>query len=76
MRGDQTIAVAGSNVHSNSAEQTLHRLESMVSRVSVTLQQETIAEAVDVVIYLKLKGMRRFVEEVIAVEGYDTRQEK
>ena len=65
-----------STVHSNSAEQTLNRLERMVSRVSVTPQQETIAEAVDVIAYLKLKGMRRYVEEVIAVDGYDAEKQK
>ncbi len=65
-----------STVHSNSAEQTLNRLERMVSRVSVTPQYETIAEAVDVIVYLKLKGMKRYIEEVIAVDGYDAQKEK
>ena len=51
-------------------------LERMVSRVSVTPQHETIAEAVDVIAYLKLKGMKRCIEEVIAVDGYDAQKEK
>ena len=36
-------------------------LERMVSRVSVMPQHETIAEAVDVIVYLKLKGMKRCI---------------
>lgn len=60
-----------STVHSNSAKQTLYRLQQMVSRVSITPQQVTIAEAVDIVIYIKRKGTGRIIEEVIAVDGFD-----
>lgn len=60
-----------STVHSSSASQTLQRLEQMVSRVSKTPQQETIASAVDVVVYLRRKEMSRVVEEVLSVDGYD-----
>ena len=60
-----------STVHSNSAVQTLKRLENMVSRVSLTPQQQTIAEAVDIIVYLRMKGMRRYVDEIIGVDGYD-----
>lgn len=60
-----------STVHSNSAKQTLYRLQQMVSRVSLTPQQVTIAEAVDIVVYLKRKGTGRIIEEVIAVDCFD-----
>ncbi len=60
-----------STVHSNSAPQTLLRLQGMISRVSLTPQQATIAEAVDVVVYLKRKGTSRIIEEIISVNGYD-----
>lgn len=55
----------------NSAVQTLKHLENMVSRVSLTPQQQTIAEAVDIIVYLRMKGMRRYVNEIIGVDGYD-----
>ena len=54
----------------------MNRPERMVSRVSVTPQHETIAEAVDVIAYLKLKGMKRYIEEIIAVDSYDAQKEK
>ena len=54
----------------------MNRPERMVSRVSVTPQHETIAEAVDVIAYLKLKDMKRYIEEIIAVDSYDAQKEK
>ncbi|WP_333594182.1 P-type conjugative transfer ATPase TrbB [Anaerospora hongkongensis] len=61
----------GSSLHTNSARQTLQRLQNMISRVSLTPQQSTIGEAVDLIVYLKRKGTSRFIEEIIAVDGYD-----
>ena len=60
-----------STVHSNSAYQTLLRLQKMISRVSITPQQETIGDAVDMVIYLARKGTGRIIQEVLLVKGYD-----
>jgi type IV secretion system protein VirB11 len=60
-----------STIHANSAQHTLLRLQQLVSRVSINPQQATIGEAVDVVVYLKLKGTTRYIEEVLAVEKYD-----
>ena len=60
-----------STVHSSSAMLTLRRLEQLVSRVSVTPQQETIAGAVDVIVYLRRKGTGRVVEEILSIDGYD-----
>jgi len=60
-----------STVHSNSARQTLLRLEQLVSRVSKTPQQATIGEAVDMVVYLTRKGTSRMIEEIITVDDYD-----
>lgn len=60
-----------STVHSNNAMQTLNRLQGMISRVSLTPQQSTIAEAVDIVVYLKLRGNKRQIEEIIEVIGFD-----
>lgn len=60
-----------STVHSNSARDTLLRLENMTSRVSQNPQQSTIEQAVNMIIYLKYLGNRRIVEEIIEVDGYD-----
>lgn len=64
-----------STVHSNSAYQTLLRLQKMISRVSMTPQQETIGEAVDMVVYLARKGTGRIIQEVLLVEGYDEKKQ-
>ena len=61
-----------STVHSNSAKDTLLRLENMTARVSQNPQQATIGQAVNMIVYLKYLGNRRIVEEIIEVEGYDT----
>lgn len=58
-------------IHSESAKDTLYRLEEMVSQISVTPQQSTIGRAVDIVVYLKYYGGKRKVEEIIAVKAYD-----
>ena len=55
----------------NSAVQTLKHLENMVSRVSLTPQQQTIAEAVDIIVYLRMNGMQKYENEIIGVDGYD-----
>ena len=61
-----------STVHSNSAKDTLLRLENMTARVSQNPQQATIGQAVNMIIYLKYLGNRRIVEDIIEVDGYDT----
>lgn len=60
-----------STVHSNSALETLFRLEEMVSRVSLTPQQAAISRAIDVVVYLRYKNTNRKLEEIVAVDGFD-----
>ena len=60
-----------STVHSNSAKDTLLRLENMTARVSQNPQQATIGQAVNLIVYLKYLGNRRIVEEIIEVNGYD-----
>lgn len=60
-----------STVHSNSAKDTLIRLENMISRVSLNPQQATIAQAVDYIVYLKYAGLRRRVEDIIQIVDFD-----
>ena len=61
-----------STVHSNSAKDTLLRLENMTARVSQNPQQATIGQAVNMIVYLKYLGNRRIVEEILEVDGYNT----
>lgn len=65
-----------STVHSNSARDTLLRLENMTSRVSKNPQQATIAAAVNYVVYLKYTGNTRKVEEIIRITGWDNVSKK
>ena len=60
-----------STIHSNSAKDTLLRLENMTTRVSQNPQQATIGQAVNMIVYLKYLGNRRMVEEIIEVNGYN-----
>ena len=63
-----------STVHSNNAKETLTRLENMVARVSMSPQKLTIANAVNMIVYLKYRGFKRSVEEIVEVAnklGYD-----
>ena len=60
-----------STVHSNSAIETLYRLEEMISRVSLTPQQAAISRAVDAVVYIRYKNTNRKIEEIMAVDGFD-----
>lgn len=60
-----------STVHSDSAQETLYRLEGMISRVSVNPQQAAIARAINVIVYIAKRAATRKVEEVIAVDHWD-----
>lgn len=60
-----------STVHSNSARDTLLRLENMTARVSKNPQQATIAQAVNIIVYLKYVATKRSVEEIIELDGWD-----
>ncbi|ERL03189.1 P-type conjugative transfer ATPase TrbB [Mitsuokella sp. oral taxon 131] len=60
-----------STVHSDSAQDTLFRLEDLVSRVSLSTQQAGIARAIDVVVYIARKAVSRKIEEIVAVDGWD-----
>ena len=58
-------------LHSDSALESLYRLEQMVSEISITPQQRTISQAVDIVIYIKKEGVKRVIKEIVKVNGYD-----
>lgn len=60
-----------STVHSESAIETLYRLEEMISRVSLTPQSAAIGRAIDIVVYLRYKNTNRKIEEIISVDKFD-----
>ncbi len=64
-----------STVHSDSALETLYRLEEMVSRVSLNRQEAAIARAIDAVIYLRYRNTNRRIEEIISVDSFDNKQQ-
>jgi type IV secretion system protein VirB11 len=58
-------------VHANNAYSSLLRLEQLIAEVSVTPMQALIAEAVNVVVYMKEFGrLGRQVTEIIRVTGF------
>jgi len=56
-------------LHANSAHAGLYRLEQLIQEAVVTVPRRLIAEAIDVVVFLKGRGMGRRVETVAALEG-------
>ena len=60
-----------STVHSNSAVDTLLRLEDMTTRVANVPQQRTIGQAVDYIVYLKYHAGKRKIEDIVEVLGFD-----
>ena len=60
-----------STVHSDSANDTLFRLEDLVSRVSVSSQQAGIARAIDVIVYIERRAVSRTIAEVLSIDGWD-----
>lgn len=81
IRGDEALALMDiwqvghgggcATVHSNNAQHTLKRLEQLISRVSKTKPQEAIGDAVGMIIYIKLTGNGRRIEEILAVNGWN-----
>lgn len=56
-------------LHANSAHAGLYRLEQLIQEVVVTVPRRLIAEAIDIVVFLKGRGSARCVETVAALEG-------
>ena len=56
-------------LHANSAHAGLYRLEQLIQEAVVTVPRRLIAEAIDVVVFLKGRGSGRRVETVASLEG-------
>lgn len=63
-------------LHSDSALESLYRLEQMISEISVSPQQRTIGQAVGMVIYIKKDGVKRKVSEIIRVKKYNPQSQE
>ena len=63
-------------LHSDSALESLYRLEQMISEISVSPQQRTIGQAVGMVIYIKKDGVKRKVSEIIRVKRYNPQSQE
>jgi type IV secretion system protein VirB11 len=57
-------------VHANSARAGLIRMEQLIAEVIATPMQNLIAEAVDLVVFIRKTTQGRRVEEIVSVEGY------
>ena len=56
-------------LHANSAVSGLYRLEQLIQEAVVTVPRRLIADAIDIVVFLKGRGADRRVETVAALEG-------
>ncbi len=56
-------------LHANSAQAGLYRLEQLIQEAVVTVPRRFIAEAIDVVVFLKGRNSGRRVETVATLEG-------
>lgn len=56
-------------LHANSAQAGLYRLEQLIQEAVITVPRQLIAEAIDVVVFLKGRGGSRRVETVAALDG-------
>ncbi|NQY75306.1 MAG: P-type conjugative transfer ATPase TrbB [Candidatus Margulisbacteria bacterium] len=59
-------------IHANTASAGLIRLEQLIGEVTTSPMQTLIAEAVDLVIFIKKTSAGRRVEEIVSVHGYDS----
>lgn len=58
-------------LHANSAHAALYRLEQLVAEGVVTVPRRLIAEAIDLVVFIRGRGVGRRIETVAEVTGLD-----
>jgi len=56
-------------VHANSAHAALYRLEQLIQEAVVTVPRQLVAQAIDLVIFIRGRGEARRVESIAKVEG-------
>ena len=57
------------NASCNSAHAGLYRLEQLIQEAVVTVPRRLIAEAIDIVVFLKGRGSGRRIETIAALDG-------
>jgi type IV secretion system protein VirB11 len=58
-------------VHANSAEAALTRLEQLIQEAVVTVPRPLIAEAIDLIVFIKGRGGERRVDSILELIGLD-----
>jgi len=59
-------------VHANSAHAALYRLEQLIAEGVITVPRRLIAEAIDIVVFIRGRGTGRRIETVAEVRGFDS----
>lgn len=59
-------------VHANSARAALYRVEQLIQEAVTTVPRRLIAEAVDLVVFIKGRGPARRIETAVEVKGLDS----
>jgi len=60
-------------VHANAAHAALYRLEQLIEEAVVTVPRRLVAQAIDLVVFIRGRGEGRRVETIAQVDGLDTR---
>ena len=59
-------------VHANSARAALYRIEQLIQEAVTTVPRRLIAEAIDLIVFIKGRGSARRIEEVLQLKGLDS----
>jgi len=58
-------------VHANSARAALYRLEQLIQEGVVTVPRRLIAEAIDLIVFIRGRGVSRRIDAIAEIEGLD-----
>jgi type IV secretion system protein VirB11 len=58
-------------VHANSARAALYRIEQLIQEAVATVPRRLIAEAIDLIVFIKGRGPARRIEAVAELKGLD-----
>ena len=56
-------------LHANSARSALYRIEQLIQEVVATVPRRLIAQAINLVVFIKGRGQARRIETIVEVEG-------
>lgn len=59
-------------VHANSARAALYRIEQLIQEAVVTVPRRLIAEAIDLVVFIRGRGTARRIDTIAEIKGLDT----